>query len=218
MEYQDSSTHTRKKSSSSHRPPQSKLGSYAFSLERGSNSYGIQPLGNMLLQCTCNVRDSGLGTLKVFSDEMLCDILGLLGAVDLARLAFVSKALYVFCCQDFLWRNLVLLDFQGRFSFEGCWKSTYAVCRAPSSYRAHVPLKVSGFFSDYLFQSWLCANLRMRAEWLSRDNVDRRSNLSVEEFIRNYEDPKKPVVITDAMANWAALKRYGQGRATFISI
>jgi ribosomal protein L16 Arg81 hydroxylase len=36
--------------------------------------------------------------------------------------------------------------------------------------------------------------------------VDRRSNLSIREFRHEYLRPRKPVVITDAIDNWAALK------------
>lgn len=183
--------------------------SSALQLERGPNSYGIQPLGNLLFASSRNVRDSGLGSLWKLSDETCCDILSLLGAKDLAVLALVSKAMYVFACQDSLWRSLVLEKFGGDFKFKGCWRRTYVAAVAPSS-PAFTALKVSGFFSDYLFQSWLCSSLRMRKEWLSVDNIDRRSNLSVEEFVAEYEEPNKPVIITDALQNWPAMKSWNR--------
>jgi hypothetical protein len=39
-------------------------------------------------------------------------------------------------------------------------------------------------------------------------NVERRSNLSHEEFRREYLVPNKPVVVTDAIRQWKALSRW----------
>jgi hypothetical protein len=38
--------------------------------------------------------------------------------------------------------------------------------------------------------------------------VDRRTNLSHEEFINEYVNPARPVVLTDAIKDWKALKKY----------
>ena len=38
--------------------------------------------------------------------------------------------------------------------------------------------------------------------------IDRRRNLSVEEFIERYSRPRKPVIIEDAAENWAALGKW----------
>jgi len=78
--------------------------------KKRSNNYGVQPLSNLLFDsATVNVRDVGLGTLTLFTDETILEILGLLDAKYLGRLAAVSRALYVFSNQDSLWRALVLL-------------------------------------------------------------------------------------------------------------
>lgn len=60
--------------------------------------------------------------------------------------------------------------------------------------------KVSGFFSDLLFQPHHCATASIKPEWLSRSTVDRRAGLSPDEFRRLYEEPNRPVVLTDAAA------------------
>lgn len=60
--------------------------------------------------------------------------------------------------------------------------------------------KVSGFYSDLLYQPHLCATIEMPREWLQVDNIDRRSGLSVEDFVLQYERPNRPVIITDAIS------------------
>lgn len=69
-------------------------------------------------------------------------------------------------------------------------------------------VQVKDFYSDYLFQSWLCASLEIKPEWLSTDNIEKRDNLSVEEFIRDFEEPNKPVLLRGAMNSWPALKKW----------
>jgi len=68
--------------------------------------------------------------------------------------------------------------------------------------------QVKDFYSDYLFQSWLCASLEIKSEWLSTDNIERRENLSVEEFIRDFEEPNKPVLLQGVLDSWPALKEW----------
>lgn len=186
-------------------------GDEGLQLETRLSSYGVQPLGNFLFSSfSRNIRDSGLGSLSVLSDETICEILGLLKATDLAALSLVSKALYVFSHQDFLWRSLVVDKFGGNFRFKDDWRCTYAAAVSPSSPPPLPVLQVPGFFSDHLFQSWLCSSLTMKEQWLSVDNIDRRSNLSVQEFIHSYEEPNRPVIITDALSDWAALEKWNK--------
>jgi cupin-like protein len=45
----------------------------------------------------------------------------------------------------------------------------------------------------------------------SFDQIDRRSNLSYETFIREYVKKKRPVIITDAAKDWPALKTWNMG-------
>lgn len=72
-------------------------------------------------------------------------------------------------------------------------------------------------YSDILFQSWLCASLKMKPEWLSRNNIPRRSNLSVEEFVKEFEEPNKPVIITDALKDWHAVDSWTRGHLLELS-
>ncbi|XP_019444178.1 PREDICTED: F-box protein At5g06550 [Lupinus angustifolius] len=177
-----------------------------------SHTHGVQPLGNLYLSSgSINSRDTGLGNLHTLSDELVLEILGFLGASELGVLSTVSKSLYVFTNHEPLWRNLVLENFVGGFQFNGFWKSTYVSACYPSfdlSSNELRSFKVRDFYSDYLFQSWLCANLEMKPEWLERDNIVRKKGISVEEFVLNFEEPNKPVLLEGCIDNWDALRNW----------
>ena len=174
-----------------------------------SNTYGVQPLGNLYLSPgSINSRDTGLGNLHTLSDELVLEILGLLDGTNLGVLATVSKSFYVFTNHEPLWRNLVLEKLNGEFRYNGSWKYTYVSSCYPAfdiSCNVAQNLKVRDFYSDYLFQSWLCANLEMKPEWLKRDNIIRKKGISVEEFVLKFEKPNKPVLLEGCIDDWKAL-------------
>ncbi|KAA8516843.1 hypothetical protein F0562_017339 [Nyssa sinensis] len=185
-----------------------------FSLKASapSHTHGVQPLGNLYFNPSShNSRNTGLGNLQTLTDELVLEILGFLGGTHLGVLSNVSKSFYVFCNHEPLWRNLVLENCNGGFLYNGSWKSTYVSAYKPSfsvSNLGSSGLKVRDFYSDYLFQSWLCANLEMKPEWLERDNIQRRKGISVDEFVLNFEEPNKPVLLEGCLDNWAALKKW----------
>ncbi|KAG1333885.1 F-box protein [Cocos nucifera] len=175
-----------------------------------SRSFAVQPLGNLFLLDPCaNARNSGLGALRVLSDELLLDILGLLCGRDVAVLSAVSRSFYVFAGHEPLWKNLVLEELKGDFLFDGSWKSTYVSGIAPRSAPSHgAAITIRNFYSDYLFQSWLCANLEMKPEWLERDNIERRRGISVEEFVESFEEPNRPVLLEGCLESWPAMEKW----------
>ncbi|PON40808.1 LRR-domain containing protein [Trema orientale] len=186
-----------------------------FSLKASapSHSHGVQPLGNFYLNpgSSVNSRNTGLGNLRTLTDELVLDILGLLGGTHLGVLATVSKSFYVFSNHEPLWRNLVLENLSGGFIYKGSWKFTYIAGFYPSFDVMDIGvshLRVRDFYSDYLFQSWLCANLEMKPEWLERDNIVRRRGISVEEFVSSFEELNKPVLLEGCLDNWAALEKW----------
>ncbi|XP_038697866.1 F-box protein At5g06550 [Tripterygium wilfordii] len=185
-----------------------------FSLKSSarSHSHGVQPLGNLYLNPgSINSRNTGLGNLQTLTDELVLDILGLLDGTHLGILATVSKSFYVFTNHEPLWRNLVLDTLNGGFLYNGSWKFTYVSAYDPEFDMSNANiscLRVRDFYSDYLFQSWLCANLEMKPEWLERDNIIRKKGITVEEFVSNFEEPNKPVLFEGCIDNWAALKRW----------
>ncbi|CAL5356932.1 unnamed protein product [Camellia sinensis] len=185
-----------------------------FSLKTSapSHSHGVQPLGNLYFNPSShNSRNTGLGNLQTLTDELVLEILGFLSATHLGVLSTVSKSFYVFSNHEPIWRNLVLENSEDGFLYNGSWKSTYVAAYMPSfpvSSIGSSGLKVRDFYSDYLFQSWLCANLEMKPEWLERDNIQRRRGISVDDFILNFEEPNKPVLLEGCVDNWVALEKW----------
>lgn len=158
-------------------------------------------------------RHRGLGNLSVLTDNILIDILGLLDAVSLARCATISRAMYVFCNYDELWKSLVLNEFaDASWEYEGTWQSTYESLATKQSRNGYVrkPRRVERFYSDFLHRSWFCANLEIDPEWLEVDNIDRRSGLTLEEFRKEYEEPNKPVILTDVVPGWPAFQKWSR--------
>eukprot|EP00752_Nemacystus_decipiens_P007525 g6725.t1 len=189
--------------------------------------YGVEPLGNIFLGRSANCKPQGLGTLAIFDDERILELMGFMDAAALGRLASVSRALYVFAHVEELWKGLVVQEMARRpgqgVETRGGWKTTlqHIVAGTPAAsdggdgdvkrrkhITPHVPLKVPGFFSDLLFQPHHCATTAIKPEWVRRSTVDRRAGLSPEDFRRLYEEPNKPVVLTDAAASWPALHRW----------
>ncbi len=95
-----------------------------------------------------------------------------------------------------------LQEFEGSFQYRSSWQHTYLTAvglRDAKTEPSSSPLKVQGFYSDILYQPCFCATTPIREEWLERDNLERRSSLSAEEFRQQYELPNCPVVLTDAV-------------------
>lgn len=72
------------------------------------HKYGVKPYGQLYLEACPEIRTPGLGHLAVLSDELLVTLLYALPAAELQRLGMASKALYVFCHYDELWKALTL--------------------------------------------------------------------------------------------------------------
>lgn len=51
-------------------------------------------------------------------------------------------------------------------------------------------------------------NKKCKLIWTPVDSVERRSDLSYEEFVEKYASVRKPVIITDAMKNWKASTKW----------
>jgi hypothetical protein len=198
----------------------------AVELEDGCHPYGVKPEGNMWLDSMAAnpqrrvkpCRAAGLGAgLHSLKDELVLNVLGYLDGQDLARAASISHAMYVFVHHEDLWRTLVLSAFGSGFKYQaGGWRSTFqhmvtlAHPKLSSCFVPHKPISVKGFYSDLLFQSWYCASAGIKPEWLVTNTIERRSakTLSVEEFVRDYELPNRPVIITDCITKWPAFHKW----------
>lgn len=159
-----------------------------------------------------SVRAAGLGLLAPLPDEALLAVLEQLPARDLARLACTSRFLWAFCQHDELWKAFCLEELEGRWDFQSSWQDTYLASTVPG-YRpgARKPRKVAGVQSDLLYTPWLCASAAVDPAWLEVDNIERRSGLTLEEFRAQYERPNRPVILTDVVGRWPAMKRWSRG-------
>eukprot|EP01125_Pyxidicula_operculata_P018709 TRINITY_DN6673_c0_g1_i1.p1 TRINITY_DN6673_c0_g1~~TRINITY_DN6673_c0_g1_i1.p1 ORF type:complete len:399 (+),score=116.35 TRINITY_DN6673_c0_g1_i1:60-1256(+) len=120
-----------------------------------------------------------------------------------------SKACYAFSLSEVLWKNIVITKYQGDFKFQGDWRKTYVF----ESHKIHIPvdppIQIHGLFSDTLYNEWYCSQINP-SKWAQTEFIERRSNLSIEEFIEKYEKPNIPVIITDIVPQWEAYKKWNK--------
>ncbi|DBA74433.1 hypothetical protein WJX77_011321 [Trebouxia sp. C0004] len=170
--------------------------------------HNVQPWGNYLFAQGKDTRNAGLGRLRALDDEFLMQVLALLPAETLGRLACVNRAFYCFSNHEDLWRALTLEapELEGKWRFKNTWQQTYLKASLPihNFHRKH-PLRVQGFYSDLLYQPWHCTTVPLHSSWLKRDTIDRRTGLSVEDFKQQYELPNKPVILQNTIDDWPAL-------------
>lgn len=77
----------------------------------------------------------------------------------------------------------------------------------------HRPVRLGrGLYSDALFGPWMCATLALDRRWQAVSNIDRRSArcMTPDDFVRDYERPGKPVIITDLMTEWPCFTRWSR--------
>ncbi|KAF9423959.1 hypothetical protein BGZ94_008115 [Podila epigama] len=179
---------------------------------------GIKPLGNYYMDAsrpdfpgTC--RGPLLGQLSRLTDEIIVDILNLLSPRDLLTLGATSRVLYGLTHLDDMWKTLTIERYKGDWTWQGdTWRATF-LKRSDPHYNTDMilqnraPLKLKYFYSDVLFQPFYCATIGMDP-YVSVENIDRRSELSLETFIEEYEKPGKPVIITDGAKHWPAMQRW----------
>jgi hypothetical protein len=186
-----------------------------------SHPNGVLPEGNILFQSQANknIRNDGLGNLFRLTDQMIVEsFLPYFDAMTLVKLSFLSKPCYIFVQVDSLWRDLVLLRTRGRnISFHKTWKDTYAMIQIQGKYPLPTitPIRVSHFYSHYLFHHWLCAHYefeRIAPGFYKNEDVPRveASQLSIQQFIEQYEKPNTPVIITHAVDDWKALSAWNE--------
>jgi hypothetical protein len=177
-----------------------------------SNPFGIAPSGNSFGDSERDVRDSSLGDLAVFPDDVLLSIFEAVGPVSLSVLAPTSRYFYVFSRHPPLWRTFTAEEFgSSGFEYRSTWRDTYASEAAKRAGRPEpklgVPLACEGVFSDLLFQHWLCSAISVPAAWMARDTLPRvaASELPLEDFIERFERPNRPCIITGLVEKWPAM-------------
>ncbi|KAF9294069.1 hypothetical protein BGZ88_004515 [Linnemannia elongata] len=179
---------------------------------------GIKPLGNYYMDATRSdftgpCRGPSLGRLSQLTDEIIMEILNLLSPSDLLTLGATSRVLYGLTHLDEMWKNFTIERFKGDWVWQDdTWRATF-LKRSDPEYDTSMILKnrdqmkLKGFYSDVLFQSFYCAAIGMEP-YTAVENIDRRSGLSLEDFIQEYEQPGKPVIITDGAKHWPAMTKW----------
>ena len=66
--------------------------------------------------------------------------------------------------------NLVSQNIEN-FDFRGSWRETYTR-HLVTSHEPKAPLRIRGFFSDLLFQSWHVAHAPLQDDWLETENIE----------------------------------------------
>lgn len=166
-------------------------------------------MGNQWLAGASQNCRGSLGLLAVMSDDWILDWIASLDIQTIGNLSQTCRALYVFCYCDSIWRNRTLAVFGGSFAFRRSWRTTFKDCCTHSKSNYDVPLYIPGFYSDLLFTSWRCSSVPLSDLCgLQTDNIDRRSGLSFDEFIRCYAEPAKPVILTDIVTQWPAFHKW----------
>eukprot|EP01087_Luapelamoeba_hula_P020468 TRINITY_DN698_c0_g1_i3.p1 TRINITY_DN698_c0_g1~~TRINITY_DN698_c0_g1_i3.p1 ORF type:complete len:697 (-),score=118.00 TRINITY_DN698_c0_g1_i3:17-2107(-) len=157
------------------------------------------------------IRTSSLGTLHVLPDRIIMDIFGTFDAMELCTASLVSKVFYIFAEEDEHWKSICLTKFRGSFVYKGCWKRTVLMPKhKPVPEAPYKKLPITGFYSDLFYARWYRSHCPLTPwQTLPPDlppqlQVDRRSNLSVEEFVEEYAKKNRPVILTDVVTKWPA--------------
>lgn len=156
-------------------------------------------------------RGVGLGWFAHLPDNLIFVIFQEVGFRELVQLSMTSRAFYVLANYDELWKYLTVETFQGDWRFVETWKQTFIARYAPAwpLLGRERPIKVKYFYSTLLHHSWCLLTCDL-TKWTRVDNIDRRSGLSIEQFIAEYEIPNKPVVLTDVVPNWPCYKKWSK--------
>ncbi|KAK4274126.1 hypothetical protein QN277_017404 [Acacia crassicarpa] len=155
-------------------------------------------------------RADALGDLRVLPDEILCAILEELTPRDVARLACVSSVMYILCYEEPLWMTLCLKGASGLLQYKSSWKKT-------ALHRENLPdkyiecnrgfLHFDGFNSLYLYRRLYRCHAKLDAFYVDNGNVERRKDISLEDFHAEY-DGKKPVMLTGLADAWPARHKW----------
>ncbi|XP_010273004.1 PREDICTED: F-box protein At1g78280 [Nelumbo nucifera] len=151
-------------------------------------------------------RPDALGDLRVLPDEVICSILENLTPRDVARLACVSSVMYILCNEEPLWMNLCLNSVKGQLEYKGSWKkTTLHKQNIPDEVAgsARKPIHFDGFNSLFLYKRLYRCCTTLNAFSFDKGNVERKKNLSLEDFHHLY-DGQKPVLLTELAETWPA--------------
>ena len=94
----------------------------------------------------------------------------------------------------------VVLQAGQDFRFSNFWRQTFvrSCVRGQGTFSARREVRVKHMYSDVLYSSWHWAHAKLRPEWLDGDTIPRiaASEMSLQRFINEFEQPNRPVIIT----------------------
>lgn len=189
---------------------------------KDSHPYGVLPSGNLYITTDEEKllrRRRGLGRfLNSITDESLLEVLSFLTNKELARISLASKALYVYSHHSDLWRDLTLQTFLDEVVvYMESWKETFVSTWHRKfnlgKHFPHVPLQVSGIYSNLLHRSWVCHSCDLETAcpgFYSFSDIAKvdAASLSMREFVENWEAKNVPLVIQNAVKEWKAFERW----------
>lgn len=176
---------------------------------------GVKPASNALILSSEEASRVllgrfGLGRLAGVPEDVLLKVLGLLDVSDLARFSICSRLAYTFASADFLWKDLALGSWNPAedFDFRGSWR--LSVLHSDAKYTSDRGAIV---LSDALFRPFHYGNLDPDSNWLKRQEIEVRDadeGFSVDDFVRDFEIPNRPVLIKNALRkSWKAYEAWG---------
>lgn len=117
--------------------------------------------------------------------------------------------MYVLCNEEPLWMNLSLKA-GGVIKYKGSWKKTVLhwqnLCTEFEDFCSK-PLQFDGFYSLFLYRRWYRCFTTLDAFELDNGAIERKKDLTLEEFHSNY-DMKKPVLLTELADSWPARNKW----------
>ncbi|KAI5061372.1 hypothetical protein GOP47_0023877 [Adiantum capillus-veneris] len=154
-------------------------------------------------------RAAGLGSFDVLSDELICRLLELLAAEDLAKLSSVSRVFYIFCNEEPLWMKLCSNNVDGLLKYAGTWRKTVLERLGKKSNHgsSNAKLHVHGFSSLFLYRRWYRCNVNLSSFEINGHMIDRRHGLPLEEFAESY-DVKQPLLLCGLAERWPAMQNW----------
>lgn len=174
--------------------------------------YGVLPGGNQFFNASSSKlpENSWYGLTEAIWNHVVAGLDGF----AVGRLSSTSKFFYVLCHQPEVWRDLCLAENKvlddsvvGR-----SWKETYV--QIQGKHCNHVPMRISGIYSETLFRQHSCRSFSIPRQWYSQEDGNvpcvHVNEMTPEIFLEQYERPNRPVLIRGACRSWTAFERWKQ--------
>lgn len=167
--------------------------------------YGVLPGGNAYFQTT-----SASSRQTPFNEQIWQHVLSFCDGATLSRVVQTCRDWYVAGHQPELWRDLVLRQYGEKLdSFQGSWKDTYVLKRIGTLERPHVPMVVTGVYSEDYYRTHLCRSFPIPSSWQTvGGNVERISTKAGCDFLDRYEHQNQPVVLAGVARQWQATNKW----------